>query len=426
MGRYGTDHFFVKDANKKDVAAKYLKDANGDYIMNRSTGRPYVVPADFNLDAVIAKYEVDPRTLPDLETSMQARGASYAKLYENFQRGRPDDLQRSYNGKVDATWVKDFQPAASYVFGAACAAAGLPLWQCKAGGGGYNLGTKIFGDGPKNKTSGEFGNNPDNVQHIEQGYRSQTSPDAPKTTGKYVPVEGGGIDAAVKAGIYAVEPGNVLGDIAAKFHTTVQKIMEANPDIKNPDSIRPGQRIVLPKDDPSGPADNKKDPDPDRQGATDKGTINSQHSQSIIHDGGFTQIASSAGPDVSDNTAASAPADDAPAGFPDAPLRHALDALGVKPRDVQFTPAEADDEKETPDSFDIRDNDTAEKIGSYAGTPTGCEMTVGDRKVVMDRMSGNDIHLQTYAKNDDGDFELVGTTRIGDNDGITVRRPFAA
>ena len=111
-------------------------------------------------------------------------------------------------------------------------------------------------------------------------------------------------------------------------------------------------------------------------------------------------------------------------GIPEAPWRHALDVLGVKFGDVQLTPAEADEENETPDSFDIRDNDTTEKIGSYAGTPTGCEMTVGDRKVVMDRISGNDIHLQTYAKNDDGEYELLGTTRIGDNDGVTVRRTF--
>ena len=110
----------------------------------------------------------------------------------------------------------------------------------------------------------------------------------------------------------------------------------------------------------------------------------------------------------------------------DSSLRHALAALGVKPREVQFTPAEADDENQPPASFDIRDNDTSEKVGSYAVTPTGCEMTAGDRKVVMDRISGNDIHLQTYAKNDEGDFELLGTSRISDNDGVTVRRPFAA
>jgi len=53
-------------------------------------------------------------------------------------------------------------------------------------------------------------------------------------------------------------------------------------------------------------------------------------------------------------------------------------------------------------------------------------MTAGDRKVVMDRISGNDIHLQTYAKNDDGEYELLGTTRIGDNDGVTLRRQFTA
>jgi hypothetical protein len=111
-------------------------------------------------------------------------------------------------------------------------------------------------------------------------------------------------------------------------------------------------------------------------------------------------------------------------GFPDAPLQHALAALGVKPGDVQFTQAEADVENEAPASFDIRDNDTSDIIGSYAGTPTGCEMTVGDRKVVMDKINDSDVYVETYAKNFDGDYEHLGTTRIGDNDGITVRRPW--
>jgi hypothetical protein len=51
-------------------------------------------------------------------------------------------------------------------------------------------------------------------------------------------------------------------------------------------------------------------------------------------------------------------------------------------------------------------------------------MTAGDRKVVMDKISGNDVSVETYAQNDDGEYELLGTTRIGDNDGITVRRPW--
>jgi hypothetical protein len=117
---------------------------------------------------------------------------------------------------------------------------------------------------------------------------------------------------------------------------------------------------------------------------------------------------------------------DGPAGLldaPNSPLRHALDALGVASSEIHLTPA-VDYGNIKPDSFDMVDKGTSETIGSCVMTPTGCEMTAGGRKVVMDRISGNDIHLQTYAKNDDGEYELLGTTRIGDNDGITVRRPW--
>jgi len=43
--------------------------------MDGSTGRPYVVPADFNLDAVIAKYKVDPQALTDPEPGVAVRAA---------------------------------------------------------------------------------------------------------------------------------------------------------------------------------------------------------------------------------------------------------------------------------------------------------------------------------------------------------------
>jgi len=459
MGRYGADQFFVKNKKGNDVAAKYLKDTTGNYIMDGSTGRPYVVPADFNLDAVIAKYK--PPYWQTLEPiDIATRLETYEKLLSNFRSNRPDDLQTAYNGKVGASWVEDFRPAANFVFGTACSVAGLTLHECMAGGGVYNLKKAYWDKNPDIDPSGIFGNNPANVRHIKQGYLSQFDPNAPQPTPidvkftdsgktaivtengntsvykavtgnsnkawKYVPVEGGGIDAAADAGIYTVQRGNVLGDIATKFHTTVQKIMEANPDIKNPDSIRPGQRIVLPKDDPSNPTDNPKDLDPARQGATDRGGNNDRQSRNISHDDGFTVIASSVGPAVNENTSAAAPAADAPAGFPadpGKPLQQALAELGVKSGDVQFTPA-AGGKNSAPASFDIRDNDTSDIIGSYAGTPTGCEMTAGDRKVVMNRISGSDISLETYAKNDDGEYELLGTSRIGDNDGVTVRRPW--
>ncbi len=53
-------------------------------------------------------------------------------------------------------------------------------------------------------------------------------------------------------------------------------------------------------------------------------------------------------------------------------------------------------------------------------------MTAGDRKIVVDKINDSDVYVETYAKNDEGDLKLQKTVRIGDNDGITLRRPFAA
>lgn len=55
MEQFGPDNFTVKSQDGTDVAVKYLKDNKGNYILNRE-GAPYVVPADFDLNAVIAKY----------------------------------------------------------------------------------------------------------------------------------------------------------------------------------------------------------------------------------------------------------------------------------------------------------------------------------------------------------------------------------
>ena len=108
------------------------------------------------------------------------------------------------------------------------------------------------------------------------------------------------------------------------------------------------------------------------------------------------------------------------------PIAHALNALGVASKNVYLTSKAAGNENSTSESYSIMDKSTSKEIGSCVMTPTGCEMTAGDRKVVMDKISDSDVHLQTYAQSDDGEYELLGTTRIGDNDGITVRRPFAA
>jgi len=178
------------------------------------------------------------------------------------------------------------------------------------------------------------------------------------------------------------------------------------------------------------PTDNKKNLDPARQGATDQGGNNDRLSRNIPYDDGITRIASSkVGPDVNENTGAVGPADNASTGFledPNSPLQHAMNALELTADDVHLTPTEADGGGKTSDTFHIRDNDTSDIIGSCVMTPGGCEMTAGDRKVVADRISGSDVNLETYARNDEGDFELLGMSRIGANDGITLRRPFVA
>jgi LysM repeat protein len=46
--------------------------------------------------------------------------------------------------------------------------------------------------------------------------------------------------------IYVVQSGDTLSEIAVRFGTTVNAILNANPDITNPSLITPGERIVLP------------------------------------------------------------------------------------------------------------------------------------------------------------------------------------
>ncbi len=50
--------------------------------------------------------------------------------------------------------------------------------------------------------------------------------------------------------VYEVQPGDLLSTIAANFGVTVDDILEANPDIDNPDMIFVGNELVIPP--PSG------------------------------------------------------------------------------------------------------------------------------------------------------------------------------
>jgi hypothetical protein len=116
-----------------------------------------------------------------------------------------------------------------------------------------------------------------------------------------------------------------------------------------------------------------------------------------------------------------------PAGVPAdsiSPWQHALDALGVASKNVYLTSTAAGNENSTSESYSIMDKSTSKEIGSCVMTPTGCEAIMGDRKIVAYQLNDSDMYMETYAKNDEGDLKLQKKVRIGDNDGITVTRPW--
>lgn len=48
---------------------------------------------------------------------------------------------------------------------------------------------------------------------------------------------------------YTVKPGDTMSKIAAKYDTSISKIMASNPHIKNASAIKPGQKISIPTQD---------------------------------------------------------------------------------------------------------------------------------------------------------------------------------
>lgn len=177
-GGFGPDTFNVTDINGNEVAAKYLVDSNGNYVMNPATGKPLVVPADYDPGQTIQQFQaieqaafsdIDPDTM-----SVSERTAVYNSLITDFAAGAPNDLQRSYNGLTNAPDVPAFQAAASYNFGLAAAAGGITNFETNLGGGLYNLWEKWKSSSPID-TSGYLWNNPTNVQFINQGFSAATS-----------------------------------------------------------------------------------------------------------------------------------------------------------------------------------------------------------------------------------------------------------
>ncbi|MGD0661346.1 MAG: hypothetical protein ABSD38_25050 [Syntrophorhabdales bacterium] len=178
---------YVYDKSNRAVPAKYLE-INGKVIRDPS-GNPYKVPADFDWNTYIGKFETFKHSLeardnaepslPDKGTrAMQDTAEVYWFLIGQFHAAwpaSPSDIQRTYNGysgRGEGDFVPDFRPAASFLLGTACAASGLGEIDALLGGGAQNFVSWWTG-GKKVKISlFEFLNNPENVPHIENGWNT--------------------------------------------------------------------------------------------------------------------------------------------------------------------------------------------------------------------------------------------------------------
>jgi hypothetical protein len=147
--------FFVANKyNSRPVAARYLTDNQGNFVMNPNTpGAPYIVPLDYNPQQVIENYrrswsDAFNRTAAMVSSNDEnaliialaaARGQIYADLVKDFSTGGPQDLQRSYNGVFGGPPVNEFTDATSLNLGLAAASGNVTGLEAAVGGGLLNL-----------------------------------------------------------------------------------------------------------------------------------------------------------------------------------------------------------------------------------------------------------------------------------------------
>ena len=83
--QYGPDNFSVTNDLGSLVAAKYLTDANGQYIIDPLTQKPYIVPADYDPARVIAQFST-------LKDDYFAQPFLYGYFISQFFQYGPNDL----------------------------------------------------------------------------------------------------------------------------------------------------------------------------------------------------------------------------------------------------------------------------------------------------------------------------------------------
>jgi len=106
--------------------------------------------------------------------------------------------------------------------------------------------TKTFND-----VASQIKDNREQINKIADAIKKVNSRGSSKatytTTKKETPKASKSTETPTEEGIYIIQPNDMLGKIATKFNTTVDKILQANPGI-NPRRLQIGQRILIPSE----------------------------------------------------------------------------------------------------------------------------------------------------------------------------------
>src|SRR3989339_178473 len=108
----------VLDRKKNPVAAQWLQDTNGNYIIDPTTAKPYIVDLSFDFGAFVDKYSA-----LNIDTNPLMVPFVLGVFTHDFNTGGPSDFQRSYNGQLNGVFVSAFTNSTSFLLGVASKAA---------------------------------------------------------------------------------------------------------------------------------------------------------------------------------------------------------------------------------------------------------------------------------------------------------------
>jgi hypothetical protein len=175
-GTFTTGTFYVQARDGSDVAAKYLRDDFGNFIMQPGMNQPFIVPANFDVHEALNVFSSMHLTPIDV---LEGNGVAQVvlELYNDFKTvpgGARFDIQRYYNGQHSNTFVPAFTPAANWLYGISAAAAGLDPNTALLASGASNV--KNSWSNSNIDTSGYAGNPLLNVPNIVAGYNDLNGP----------------------------------------------------------------------------------------------------------------------------------------------------------------------------------------------------------------------------------------------------------